>query len=188
MNLHFSYIYGNYSAKFNLLCIIDYRSSWFYCTCCLSGRQYSIEFLRFCKQATLQFCAVKPCMAFVTVILQSQDLYIDGDWRYISYINLIIYSWFPYQDPPWLDPPDWWIVSNSSSFYTAPSPAIYTSRSSTTSPSLWLSTLSSSSSLPPKICSRPMIRFSNSPSSNRSSFCASGKVKWSAHVITTISV
>nr|CAG4647034.1 EOG090X05RX [Megafenestra aurita]SVE92375.1 EOG090X05RX [Megafenestra aurita] len=56
------------------------RSSWFYCTCCLSGRQYSIEFLRFCKQATLQFCAVKPCMAFVTVILQAQGLYYDGDW------------------------------------------------------------------------------------------------------------
>nr|CAH0110471.1 unnamed protein product [Daphnia galeata] len=69
------------------------RSSWFYCTCCLSGRQYSIEFLRFCKQATLQFCAVKPCMAFVTVILQSQELYIDGDWSpqsgylYITIIN-----------------------------------------------------------------------------------------------------
>ncbi|XP_046451754.1 transmembrane protein 184B-like [Daphnia pulex] len=69
------------------------RSSWFYCTCCLSGRQYSIEFLRFCKQATLQFCAVKPCMAFVTVILQSQGLYSDGDWSpqsgylYITIIN-----------------------------------------------------------------------------------------------------
>lgn len=56
------------------------RSSWFYCTCCLSGRQYSIEFLRFCKQATLQFCAVKPCMAFVTIILEPLGLYSDGDW------------------------------------------------------------------------------------------------------------
>nr|CAG4649315.1 EOG090X05RX [Scapholeberis mucronata]SVE93602.1 EOG090X05RX [Scapholeberis mucronata] len=68
------------------------RSSWFYCTCCLSGRQYSIEFLRFCKQATLQFCAVKPCMAFVTVILQSQGLYSDGDWSPHSgylYITII---------------------------------------------------------------------------------------------------
>lgn len=68
------------------------RSSWFYCTCCLSGRQYSIEFLRFCKQATLQFCAVKPCMAFITIILQSQGLYSDGDWSPQSgylYITLI---------------------------------------------------------------------------------------------------
>nr|CAG4646244.1 EOG090X05RX [Macrothrix elegans] len=68
------------------------RSSWFYCTCCLAGRQYSIEFLRFCKQATLQFCAVKPCMAFVTIILQSQGLYSDGDWSAQSgylYITII---------------------------------------------------------------------------------------------------
>nr|CAG4645514.1 EOG090X05RX [Lynceus sp. MCZ IZ 141354] len=56
------------------------KSSWFYCTCCLSGRTYTIEFLRFCKQATLQFCAVKPIMAFVTIILQTQGLYSDGDW------------------------------------------------------------------------------------------------------------
>jgi len=68
------------------------RSSWFYCTCCLAGRQYSIEFLRFCKQATLQFCAVKPCMAFVTIILQSLGLYSDGDWSAQSgylYITII---------------------------------------------------------------------------------------------------
>uniref|UniRef100_A0A915E1P7 Transmembrane protein 184B n=1 Tax=Ditylenchus dipsaci TaxID=166011 RepID=A0A915E1P7_9BILA len=25
-------------------------------TCCLAGKQYTIEFLRFCKKATLQFC------------------------------------------------------------------------------------------------------------------------------------
>lgn len=62
------------------------RSSWFYCTCCLSGRTYTIEFLRFCKQATLQFCADKPVMAFITIILQSQGMYSDGDWRYNSII------------------------------------------------------------------------------------------------------
>lgn len=38
-------------------------------TCCLSGKQYTIEFLRFCKKATLQFCAVKPVMAALTLIL-----------------------------------------------------------------------------------------------------------------------
>jgi len=26
------------------------RVSWFYCTCCLAGKQYTIGFLRFCKQ------------------------------------------------------------------------------------------------------------------------------------------
>nr|CAG4648644.1 EOG090X05RX [Polyphemus pediculus] len=68
------------------------RSSWFYCTCCLAGRTYTIEFLRFCKQATLQFCAVKPIMAFVTIILQSQGLYSDGDWSAQSgylYVTII---------------------------------------------------------------------------------------------------
>nr|CAG4647886.1 EOG090X05RX [Moina brachiata]SVE92997.1 EOG090X05RX [Moina brachiata] len=68
------------------------KSSWFYCTCCLAGRQYSIEFLRFCKQATLQFCAVKPFMAFVVIILQSQGLYTDGDLSVESgylYITII---------------------------------------------------------------------------------------------------
>jgi len=68
------------------------RSSWFYCTCCLAGRTYSIEFLRFCKQATLQFCAVKPIMAFITIILQWQDLYSDGDWSAQSgylYVTII---------------------------------------------------------------------------------------------------
>jgi len=56
------------------------RSSFWYCTCCLSGRNYTIGFLRFCKQATLQFCLVKPVMAFLTIILQSVGLYRDGDW------------------------------------------------------------------------------------------------------------
>uniref|UniRef100_A0A3B1JUG8 Transmembrane protein 184B n=1 Tax=Astyanax mexicanus TaxID=7994 RepID=A0A3B1JUG8_ASTMX len=35
------------------------ESSCVYGTCCLWGRTYSIGFLRFCKQATLQFCVVK---------------------------------------------------------------------------------------------------------------------------------
>lgn len=68
------------------------RSSWFYCTCCLAGRTYTIEFLRFCKQATLQFCLVKPIMAFITIILQSQGLYSDGDWSAQSgylYVTII---------------------------------------------------------------------------------------------------
>lgn len=49
-------------------------------TCCLAGKQYNIEFLRFCKQATLQFCAVKPIMALVTLILQGMGKYHDGVW------------------------------------------------------------------------------------------------------------
>ncbi|EDO42641.1 predicted protein [Nematostella vectensis] len=57
------------------------KSSWFSCTCCLAGSQYTILFLRFCKQATLQFCIIKPIMAFITLLLQSFGLYSDGDWR-----------------------------------------------------------------------------------------------------------
>ncbi|XP_014257448.1 transmembrane protein 184B isoform X2 [Cimex lectularius] len=56
------------------------RSSCTYGTCCLSGKTYTIGFLRFCKQATLQFCFVKPVMALVIIQLQSMGLYHDGDW------------------------------------------------------------------------------------------------------------
>ncbi|ENN79781.1 hypothetical protein YQE_03837, partial [Dendroctonus ponderosae] len=43
------------------------RSSCLFGTCCLQGKTYTIGFLRFCKQATLQFC-----LAF--------GHYHDGDW------------------------------------------------------------------------------------------------------------
>ncbi|XP_025208496.1 transmembrane protein 184B isoform X1 [Melanaphis sacchari] len=56
------------------------QSSWQYGTCCLTGRTYTIGFLRFCKQATLQFCLVKPAMAFVIIFLQYIGHYHDGDW------------------------------------------------------------------------------------------------------------
>ncbi|CAG2164154.1 unnamed protein product, partial [Oppiella nova] len=68
------------------------RSSWWYGTCCLSGRTYSIGFLRFCKQATLQFCAVKPLMSIITLVLQAVGKYKDGDWSADSgylYITMI---------------------------------------------------------------------------------------------------
>ncbi|XP_070581334.1 transmembrane protein 184B-like [Ptychodera flava] len=68
------------------------KSSWLWCTCCLSGRTYSIGFLRFCKQATLQFCIVKPVMALLTLILQAFNKYADGDWSVSSgylYITII---------------------------------------------------------------------------------------------------
>ena len=68
------------------------RSSWYYGTCCLTGKTYSIGFLRFCKQATLQFCAVKPIMSFAILILQAFGKYHDGDWRADSgylYITMI---------------------------------------------------------------------------------------------------
>ncbi len=57
------------------------QSSYWHCTCCLAGHSYNIGFLRFCKQATLQFCVVKPIMAFIVILLQSYDLYEDGNWR-----------------------------------------------------------------------------------------------------------
>ncbi|XP_061065267.1 transmembrane protein 184A isoform X3 [Eubalaena glacialis] len=57
------------------------RPSCFYGTCCLRGMSYSIGFLRFCKQATLQFCIVKPIMALVTIVLQAFGKYHDGDFK-----------------------------------------------------------------------------------------------------------
>ncbi|XP_073742390.1 transmembrane protein 184A isoform X3 [Callorhinus ursinus] len=68
------------------------RSSCLYGTCCLQGMTYSIGFLRFCKQATLQFCIVKPIMALVTIVLQAFGKYHDGDFNIHSsylYITLI---------------------------------------------------------------------------------------------------
>ncbi|NWQ83607.1 T184A protein, partial [Columbina picui] len=67
-------------------------SSCIYGTCCLQGMSYSIGFLRFCKQATLQFCIVKPLMAIVTIILQAFGKYHDGDFNVQSgylYITII---------------------------------------------------------------------------------------------------
>ncbi|XP_077359684.1 transmembrane protein 184ba isoform X2 [Festucalex cinctus] len=57
------------------------ESSCVFGTCCLKGKSYSIGFLRFCKQATLQFCVVKPLMATVTVVLQAYGKYKDGDFN-----------------------------------------------------------------------------------------------------------
>lgn len=56
------------------------QSSFWYGTCCLQGRTYTIGFLRFCKQATLQFCAIKPLMSLIILILQPFGMYKDGDW------------------------------------------------------------------------------------------------------------
>ncbi|CAH8540240.1 unnamed protein product [Schistosoma turkestanicum] len=47
--------------------------SWAYCTCCIYGQTYTIEFLRFCKQATLQFCVI--------TININCDYYSSSDWR-----------------------------------------------------------------------------------------------------------
>ncbi|XP_072444375.1 transmembrane protein 184ba [Chiloscyllium punctatum] len=68
------------------------ESSCMYGTCCLWGKTYSIGFLRFCKQATLQFCVVKPLMAIITVILQAFGKYKDGDFNVASgylYVTIV---------------------------------------------------------------------------------------------------
>ena len=40
--------------------------------------RYGVRFLRFCKRATLQFCATKVIAATVTIILVAQAVYDDG--------------------------------------------------------------------------------------------------------------
>ncbi|XP_069087431.1 transmembrane protein 184B isoform X1 [Pleurodeles waltl] len=68
------------------------ESSCMYGTCCLWGKTYSIGFLRFCKQATLQFCVVKPLMATLTVVLQAFGKYRDGDFNVASgylYVTIV---------------------------------------------------------------------------------------------------
>lgn len=56
------------------------QASWYYGTCFFKDRTYTIGFLRFCKQATLQFCIIKPLMSVLTLILQATGSYKDGDW------------------------------------------------------------------------------------------------------------
>lgn len=68
------------------------KSSCMYGTCCLSGHSYNIGFLRFCKQATLQFCIVKPTMSFIVILLQSYGYYEEGYWgadKGYLYVTLI---------------------------------------------------------------------------------------------------
>lgn len=68
------------------------QTSWYYGTCLFQGRSYTIEFLRFCKQATLQFCIIKPLMSALVLFLQATGRYKDGDWSLSNtyiYINLI---------------------------------------------------------------------------------------------------
>ncbi|VDD94269.1 unnamed protein product [Enterobius vermicularis] len=55
-------------------------TSYYTLTCCLAGKQYTIGFLRFCKQATLQFCFIKPVMAGITLLLMVLGKYEDGNW------------------------------------------------------------------------------------------------------------
>eukprot|EP00117_Sycon_ciliatum_P007916 scpid64365/ scgid10844/ Transmembrane protein 184A len=43
--------------------------------------RYSSGFLRFCKQATLQFCFVKPIVAIITIILKADNKYSEGNWE-----------------------------------------------------------------------------------------------------------
>lgn len=68
------------------------ESKWIYGTCCLKGKTYTIGFLRFCKQATLQFCIIKPFMSIIVLILQAVGKYRDGDWSADSgylYVTMI---------------------------------------------------------------------------------------------------
>eukprot|EP00795_Rhopilema_esculentum_P009602 gene9602-17359_t len=74
------------------------KSSWISCTCCLSGMQIDVSFLRFCKQATLQFCFTKPIMAIIILVLQPLGYYSEGNfganrgYLYITVIYNISYS------------------------------------------------------------------------------------------------
>ena len=54
------------------------KPSCYTCTCCVRRFEYDVAFLRFCKRATLQFCAVKPIVALVTIILVANGVYNDG--------------------------------------------------------------------------------------------------------------
>lgn len=50
-------------------------------TCCLKNKAFSIKTLRFCKQATLQFCVVKILVTVMTLVLESLNLYHQGNFN-----------------------------------------------------------------------------------------------------------
>ncbi|MBN3305136.1 T184B protein, partial [Amia calva] len=79
LSLSFEYL-GGESAIMSEIRGKPIQSSCMYGTCCLAGMSYSIGFLRFCKQATLQFCVIKPLMAIITILLQAFGKYHDGDF------------------------------------------------------------------------------------------------------------
>ncbi|VDM31492.1 unnamed protein product [Hydatigera taeniaeformis] len=68
--------------------------SWVFCTCCFSGQVFTIGFLRFCKQATLQFCLVKPLMAVAIIVMQLIGVYKHGVWSWSNgyFYTTIIYN------------------------------------------------------------------------------------------------
>ena len=70
------------------------KSSCIYGTCCLAGHSYNIGFLRFCKQATLQFCIIKPVMSFIVIVLQSKELYRYSDLN-IKHPDASKTFWYP---------------------------------------------------------------------------------------------
>uniref|UniRef100_A0A8B9LST3 Transmembrane protein 184a n=1 Tax=Astyanax mexicanus TaxID=7994 RepID=A0A8B9LST3_ASTMX len=91
LSLSFEYL-GGESAIMAEIRGKQIQSSCLYGTCCLAGMSYSIGFLRFCKQATLQFCVVKPIMAVITILLQAFGKYHDGDFNVTGgylYITII---------------------------------------------------------------------------------------------------
>lgn len=49
--LEYNFLMSNLTSN---LCLY-FRASWLWCTCCLTGCQYTIVFLRFCKQVNLKF-------------------------------------------------------------------------------------------------------------------------------------
>lgn len=68
------------------------QTCWYFGTYFFQDKTYTIGFLRFCKQATLQFCIIKPLMSMLTLFLQATGRYKDGDWSINSsylYISLI---------------------------------------------------------------------------------------------------
>ncbi|KAJ1362812.1 hypothetical protein KIN20_022497, partial [Parelaphostrongylus tenuis] len=59
LSLCYEYLGGESNIMAEIRWKTYQTTNYYTCTCCLAGKQYTIEFLRFCKQATLQFCFIK---------------------------------------------------------------------------------------------------------------------------------
>jgi hypothetical protein len=80
MRLCIAYV-GGESALLTSLSGTPVQRSFISGTCCFPRMTFSVRYLRFCIQATLQFCFIKPVVAVVTIILEACNLYNEGNWE-----------------------------------------------------------------------------------------------------------
>lgn len=74
LTLLYDYL-GGEGAIINAINGMPINGNWLTFTCCLKGSPFSLATLRFCKRMTLQFCAVRPIVSILEVIMFENGVY-----------------------------------------------------------------------------------------------------------------